>query len=454
MIKTTTAKTILLNINKLIAIDKDILWILINKIWAIFKGPISIFFIITYLSSEEQGLWYTFISLGALSMFAELGFTMIITQFVSHEFAHLKEENGILVGERVFLERIISLIKFSIKFYLIIIPTAIIILALVGFIYFGFTLNITFSAWIVFSFVGGLSLFTSLLQAIYQGLDKVKSIQINILIGSIFMSSFNWILLYLRFSIWALVWGNLLGLIIMSILLYYIAPSFWNQIRTLELRNKFNWFKEIINLQWKYAISWASGFFIFYLLIPATYKYIGKIEAGQFGVTQSIVSSVSGLSAGWVVSKLPKFNILVAKNEMKELDNLFMNSSIRALIIQLIFSLLFLIILFFIKKYTPYENRFLDIYLTSMILLSQIAQSIINFTAIYLRSHKKEPFVWLSLLNAILMTGLIFFVLSKYGLTMLFISINIMLWFIILPLAIIIYKKHKNRYVHEKTYIH
>ncbi len=440
-------KSILIYLKNKTGIDIDILWIIFNKVWSILKGPITILFILKFLCPEEQGLWYTFISLGALSVFAELGFTTIITQFVSHEYANLNEVDGILLGPKEHIERIISLIRFSIYFYIIIIPAAILVLCLVGYIYFGMKIDNTFFAWSVFSIVGGLNLLFSLLQAIYQGLDKVKKTQINILTGSILMALFNWTLLYFNFAIWALTLGNLLGLTIMLILLYYTAPAFWHQIIKFKIENKYNWFHEIINLQWKYAISWASGYFIFFLLIPAVYKYTGKTEAGQLGVAQSMVGAISGIAASWIVSKIPKFNILVAKKQRVQLNTLFIKSSIQGFVLQVSLSIILIIFLFIILKYTTYGNRFLNISMTILIITSQIAQSVINFIAFYLRAHKEEPFVWLSAFNGIVMGALIFFILPKWGLSILLTSINVLLWVIILPLALIIFSKCKRRYL-------
>ena len=267
------------------------------------------------------------------------------------------------------MEKIISLIRFSIKFYLKIIPVAIFILFIVGFFYFDMKWDMTYFAWSIYSVVGGLTLLSSLLQAIYQGLDKVKKTQENILIGSVFMTLFNWLLLYLHWAEWALVWGNLIGLIIMCILLYNTAPKFWKQIIAFKLEHKYLWFHEIINLQWKYAISWVSGFFIFYLFVPVVYKYENPILAGQMGVTLSIISAINGIAYAWVFSKIPKFNMLAAHKQRKELLVLFQKSFIRSIVILSLFDLIFLVIVYGMGHYNFYEKRFLSLYFTILLIL-------------------------------------------------------------------------------------
>lgn len=439
-------------LKNLFGIDKDILWILINKFWSTFKGPLTIYFIIKYLSPQQQGLWYTFISLGTLSIFAELGFTIIITQFVSHEYAHLKEENGVLVGNITNIEKIISLIRFSVKFYLKIIPAAILILFIVGFFYFDMKLDMTYLAWVMYSIIGGLTLLSSLLQAIYQGLDKVKKTQVNILIGSVFMTLFNWLLLYLHYAVWALVWGNLLGLIIMCILLYNTAPKFWNQIIKFKVEHRYLWSHEIINLQWKYAISWISGFFIFYLFVPAVYKYENPVLAGQIGVTLSIISAVNGIAYAWVFSKIPKFNMLVAHKQRNGLLTLFQKSFIRSIVILLLFDLIFLVIVYGMGHYNFYEKRFLSLYFTFLLILSQVPNVIIGLLSVYLRSHKEEPYYILSLIGACLTTICTLIVLPYYGFTNFLYSLIITNVFFSLPMAVYIYLKYKNKILLLKYY--
>ena len=102
-------------------IDSAILWNIFNKALNVVKGPITLYFLIRYLNPSTQGLWYTFGSLGALTIFAELGFLTIITQFVSHEFAFLQNENGKVVGPYEKLNRFFGLIRFSLKFYSLIV---------------------------------------------------------------------------------------------------------------------------------------------------------------------------------------------------------------------------------------------------------------------------------------------------------------------------------------------
>ncbi|MEI8705615.1 hypothetical protein [Pseudoalteromonas sp. B62] len=74
--------------------DRDTLVLFLDRFIMALKGPLVIMAVLFSLNVREQGIWYTFISLSALSGIVELGFTSIITQFVSHEYAYLKKKMG------------------------------------------------------------------------------------------------------------------------------------------------------------------------------------------------------------------------------------------------------------------------------------------------------------------------------------------------------------------------
>ena len=79
---------------------KDIYATLINQLWRLVSGPIMMLLIPLFLTEIQQGYWYLFTSLSALSIFADLGFSNIILQFSAHEFAFLSfSDDGSLVGD-------------------------------------------------------------------------------------------------------------------------------------------------------------------------------------------------------------------------------------------------------------------------------------------------------------------------------------------------------------------
>ena len=433
-------------INKL-EIDNALLWVLTNKLWAVAKGPISLIFIISYLTPEEQGLWYTFLSLGALTVFAEMGFTAIITQFVSHEYAHLKERNGFLKGDYASRDKLVSLIRYALKFYLVVVPFAIVILYFVGKYFLVDVDSTVFLLWMVFSVTGGMQLLVSLLQSIVQGFDKVALVQKNIFVGSLVLPLLSWTLLYLGFGLSTLVIANIVSIILMLSLFYLKTKKIFFQVSKHKIKTKYRWFNEIVKLQWRYAVSWMAGYFVFQYMTPMIYKNEGAIVAGQFGLTLTLIKTISGISGSWLETKVPKMNMFVAHKDRESLDHMFKKNALIGFFIFLGVSILFLWTIYLINIYSFYAERFLPLYLAFLMIILEVPIVITQYLSKYLRAHKAEPYYGLS----VLMGVMFFFIISllsleKYGIEEIVLFLNMASWLLILPLAVYIFKKFKINY--------
>ena len=258
-------------------IDKPVFYTILTVFWASIAGVLTIVFIVDFLSLTDQGYWYTFLSLGALAIFAELGFTTIITQFISHENAHLDEINGKLTGDDNRIDRTVSLVKFSFKFYLIITLIAFIILSIVGVLVLKSTTNNVnlFVAWIFYSFTGAFMLLVSLFGSVLRGFDKVRVAQKIIFLASFTSNIAIWMALYFGFNLWALGIGGTVNIILSFYLFFSSEKSLWSQISHYKVKKQHQWFKKTLPLQWRYAVSWASGYFIFQFIVPVAMIYAG-----------------------------------------------------------------------------------------------------------------------------------------------------------------------------------
>ncbi len=89
-----------------------------SKVWSLFAAPITLLLIAQFLAPEVQGFYYTFLSLIALQSFVGLGFSIVITQFASHEWANLSlDDAGYISGDEKARLRLISLGRFVFKWY-------------------------------------------------------------------------------------------------------------------------------------------------------------------------------------------------------------------------------------------------------------------------------------------------------------------------------------------------
>ena len=391
------------HIMSILGIDKAVFYTVLNVIWSSTAGVLSIFFIVSFLSLSEQGYWYTFLSLGALATFAELGFTTIITQFISHEYAHLSEKNGKLYGDSERIDRTVSLVKFSFKFYIIITVAAFLILSIVGVLFLMSSTKDIYIliAWVLYSFTGAFLLLVSLFGAVLKGFNKVSLAQKILTLASFASNMATWAALFAGFKLWALAIGGIANIMLSLILYYSSTTSLWGQMFRTKVVGHYNWLRETLPLQWRYAISWASGYFIFQFIVPVAMIYAGAVVAGKLGLSLTIARAVQSVANSWGMTKIPQFNIFVAQGKRNEVDRLLKTIQKQSLLVFVAGSLALVFLLIFIFPIIHWNTRVLPTYEIIIILIAEGANLIVFNWAYYLRSHKEEPYFKISAISAL-----------------------------------------------------
>src|SRR3989339_1643892 len=98
--------------------DRPVFFSVLLRAWRVVAGPITTLLIASFFTAEIQGYYYTFYSLLEIQTFIELGLTIVILQFASHEWAKLSlDKEGNIVGDSGALSRLASLAHFSTKWF-------------------------------------------------------------------------------------------------------------------------------------------------------------------------------------------------------------------------------------------------------------------------------------------------------------------------------------------------
>lgn len=396
-------------------------FVLINQLFRIVSGPIMLLLIPIYLSKEEQGLWYLFSSLSALSIFADLGFSNIILQFSAHEFSNLKiDKNFTLSGDKENIKKMASFFMFICdwvgKMTLIVFP----IIFFVGFyiLYSKMAIDLWLIPWIIYVITSAFSFFISNLFSFFQGFNIVARIEKIRFYSSVLSSIVIILSLYYGLKIFAICLSSIISLILS---IYFLNIIFKNTILQLIKESKdfsYNWFGQISQLLWKYALSFSSGYFIFQIYTPLMFMYKGPIEAGKVGLSISLWTSVFGISNSFLSAIIPKINIEISKKNWVNLDRIFTKNLLLSLSTYFIFFISFFIINHFFRDYFIIKNknvfdRFLSPFSMFLLGISWFSQLYINAIATYVRSHKKDPFAFISIFIAFYIPS-ITFILAKY----------------------------------------
>ena len=174
------------------------------------------------------------------------------------------------------------------------------------------------------------------------------------------------------------------------------------------------WRTEIWPFQWRIAISWLCGYFIFQLFNPVLFAYQGPVAAGRMGMSLSIASSIGAVALAWMNTKASPFGNMVARREFAKLDTLFFRTLWQSTILLMVGSAAFLTVLLVASYSFPqYAARVLPPWAFTLLLLTAVMNHVVFSEALYLRAHKQEPFFVQAVMVAILL-GSATFLLGRF----------------------------------------
>ena len=416
------------NLVRKIGVDKSIAYSSGSRVVAAFTGVISIFFISTFLSGVEQGFYYTFGSMISIQVFFELGLTSIITQYVAHEAAHLKIEDNKLVGDEKYKSRLGSLLHFCVKWYAIISILFFVTLLIAGFVFFnkygkehdGVSWQIP---WVLVCIGSFIKLFQSPLNSFVTGLGFVKEMSKVGFWQQIILPLSAWLGLAFGFKLYVVGISSIIAALIWNIyvhktLIWFLLINLWR----VRITDKISYMKEIFPYQWRIAMSWISGYFIFQCFNPVLFATEGAVVAGQMGMTMNVLNQIQTFSMSWINTKVPRMSGLIALKDYVTLDRIFNTTQKQMIGVCLVLvSIMFLGL--WILDFTQFtignsvlSERFLDL-LPLLLMTLPLVRNIYVFSwATYLRCHKKEPYLKNSVVCAVLCIISILTIGRHYGL--------------------------------------
>lgn len=373
----------------------------LNHFSRLLSGPLLLLLIPLYLTPAEQGYWFTFISLAALAVFADMGFSTILLQFSAHEYAHLRfGQDKTLVGSGRHIVRIASLFRFAMKWAglmaLVVFP---LVLVIGYWIMEGKSEDVEWTlAWGIYGAATVFVFLNSVALSFIEGCDSVGDIQKIRFRISVVVVIITITLLVFVGSLLALAIGLITGAVSGAWIIGYKYRNLISQIMRTAVEHEHSWFHEIMPLLWRYAISWASGYLIFSIFTPVAFHFYGAVAAGKVGLTVAVFTAIYTISNIWMTIIIPKINIYVAHQKYKKLNKIFAKFLAMAFVTYLI-GVIALVSLLYLSEGSRFGLTDRLVGWNSMVMISVgwLLQIVVNGLAVYMRSYKKEPLVWVSL---------------------------------------------------------
>ena len=426
--------------------DRAVAYGVMTRVWSLATGPVLLFLIASHFSRELQGYYYTFRNLLAFQVFVELGLGQVILQFASHEWSNLRLDNqGQIVGDPQALSRLVSLGRFALQWYAFGGAIIAVGLGLGGFVFFSHSpkIGIRWAApWLVLSILSGFELWGLSLWSFLQGCGQVTEVYGFHLVQGVLRSLFAWLAISLGAGLWAGPVESLIGLAFAGVFLGVRYRRFLKTFCSSVVGPCVSWRTEMLPFQWRIAMSWLSGYFIFSLFTPTLFKLQGPVAAGQMGMTWSLVGALATVSATWIYSKAPQFGVLVAKKDYAALDRLAWRSGASAFGVACAGAAVLESSIYFLNAHHyRLATRLLPPLPAGLFLLATVLMQVSTPQSVYLRAHKREPFLALSVVAGLL-TGLSTVLLgSRYGATGMGAGYLAVVTFVVLPFGTIILRR-------------
>lgn len=401
-----------------VGIDRAVGFAVLGRAWSALAGLVTLVLMTRCLSPEQQGYYVTFGSVLATAVFFELGLALVLMQFASHERAGLDwTAAGTLDGDPAAKRRLASLLQMSAKWY-----------AIIGAVFVGFLLPLGLgffgrhgsaamnwqAPWVWIICVSGASLALMSVVAVLEGCGLIAEIVRLQMWQNIAGSLLLWFALLHHWGLYAVPVTNTVSLV--STLLWLGLSQrrlVLDLFRTPVQGASVSWRNEIWPLQWKVALSCVSGYFVFQLFNPILFATHGAAAAGQMGLSITVLMTVGAVAMSWVATKAATFGALIVRREFAALDRLFFPCLWQSWgLVSVLAALVWAGDFALHQAGLPLSRRFLSPLPLGLLALVTVFNHGIGAEAIYLRAHKREPYMVLSLISASLV-GLFALLLGK-----------------------------------------
>ena len=384
-----------------------------------FAVPIAATFIAFYLDLETQGYLYTFISLLAIQFLFELGFTQIIITFIAYEANHLRKYKNFFKGKYTHYLRMKEIINFSIHWFRYAAFLYLLILIFVGIFVFADAnkaVNLWLWPFLMMALISSIEVLVIPYFGIKEGMGFVDEV-FKLRFFKVFLQSSSYLLfIYLGFGIWSLPLSLLFACMINIYFLGKNKKLFISLSRLSHQKKHFNWKSEMLPMQYRIGIGAIAGYLTFSLFTPMTFKLLGAELAGKVGLTIALVSGITNLAVAPSMVASQRIASLVEQRKSNEVQRLVRNLIVTSFLIHLVALIALMIIYNFLGNiYSEILNRALSPALFICYFFAFMLSKTSLPMGIYLRAHKQEPLLWLSIVTGLFVSLGSFFTIQLIG---------------------------------------
>ncbi len=417
---------------RVLGVDRAIAFTVLARGWSSLAGIGTLTLIARFLSPAEQGFYYTFYSLVALQIVFELGFSVVILQTASHEAAHLHiSPEGTITGPEEPHCRLASVLQKSVRWYTVAAILMAVTLVPVGLAFFrhaatrpgGNSVHFAWP-WLLVVVASSCTFQVDPLFSFLEGCGYVPEVARTRLRQSLLGTGLGWGAFLLHHGLFAP------GCMILGQALAggWFALSKRGLLLPL-LRHKtshfrIDWRAEIWPFQWRIAVSWLAGYITSQLFNPILMNFRGPVEAGRMGMSLNVCATLSSMAIAWMNTKAAPFGRMIARKQYDALDRTFRRALWQSTLAAVlacgaVWSVLTWLGAQAIRVHgVLLASRLLAPLPLALLFFGTVGNIVVFAEALYLRAHKQEKFMINSILGAVYIAPLAYFLgrwQSPYG---------------------------------------
>lgn len=415
-------------------------------------GGLTIVLIPIFLSPAQQGFYYTFASVLALQVFFELGLNQVIIQLVSHEAAQLTiHDNGKVSGDARRIYRLNGFVKLLRCWYFFAALLFAVMVGGAGCVFFALkggdlTVEQWGGTWIALVLFTSINLFLSYRLAVIEGTGMVADVARLRLIKSIVGYAVMWGLLLIDTGLLAAIALPAVSAVATWLWLRPRGGMFQNSnTANIQGLKAISWRRDVFPLQWRIAISWVCGYIIFNLFTPIVFASHGAVEAGRLGMAMTVFSAITTLGLSWISAKVPNLTMHISRGESEALNRLFRGVALRSIGATALPSFLIVMLVAFgthhdivaVSRIASAETLF-------WIACAATVNTAVHSAAVYMRAHREEPMLPVSVASAVLSFTVV--TLLKSDVTSMMLGYAAISVCVSMPWTFFLYRRYRARH--------
>ncbi len=392
-------------------------------------------------------------------MFFELGFSSVITQYVSHERTRLSYDGSIgFAGPAIGLKRFATAVRLASTWYTWGSLGCGCLLVLGGWFFFygdSTSWRVPLLALVV---AVPLSLYSQKLWSVYEGFWYVREIYQVRLIAAIFSS-------FLIVAVFLLGQGLLAPAVspFVAFLASYLVRnsernSFWRRIRQIEYERESSTklFREILSLQSRISISSICGFFMFQSITPITYRVAGPDAAASIGIGMAAFLILSSLGSVLVHVRLPRLIQLINAGDISRYFAYGFSVARFSTISVFLLACMGVGLLLVLRSWNIdwAYSRLPDPISFTLFMAAAVLNQIVSVQATLTRSFKAEPYLMHSLIVACVTVVGAIMAATRSDPQLIALVFFFVTFCVSLPSSMLIYKLQKSRRTHLANNLH